>query len=92
MEGKCPDETLRTGIPRMTMNLCILYMLEDTFSFGAAHTLIVCLRAGILAFLSLFIYFSVPVFNPFNPEFLTWTFTSLYLDTSFVSNSVSTEN
>ena len=31
MESECPDETLRMR------DLCILGMLEDTFSLGAAH-------------------------------------------------------
>ena len=35
MESKCPDETLRKR--GMNMNLCILRMLEDTFSLGAAR-------------------------------------------------------
>ena len=34
MENKCPDKTLRM----CGMNLCILRMLEDTISLGAAHT------------------------------------------------------
>ena len=35
MESKCQDETL--GMRVMNLNLCILNMLEDTFSLGAAH-------------------------------------------------------
>ena len=34
MDSKCPDTTLR--MRRMYLNLCILRMLEDTFSFQAA--------------------------------------------------------
>ena len=35
MENKCPDETSR--MRGMNLNLCILRMLEDTFSLGAAQ-------------------------------------------------------
>ena len=37
MEIKCPDETLR--MRGMNLNMCILSMLEDTFSLDAAHIL-----------------------------------------------------
>ena len=35
MESKCPDEALRMCV--INLNLCLLRMLEDTFSLGAAH-------------------------------------------------------
>ena len=35
MENKCPDKALRMS--GMNLNLCILRMLEDTISLGAAY-------------------------------------------------------
>ena len=35
MESKCPDEALRMRL--MNLDLCVLRMLEDTFSLGEAH-------------------------------------------------------
>ena len=39
MESKCPDETL--CMHEMNLNMCILRMLEDTFSLGAAQIIII---------------------------------------------------
>ena len=47
MESKCPDETLR--MRGMNLNLCLLYMFEDTFSViykKRKHHLCVCVGGG----------------------------------------------
>ena len=38
MESKCPDKTLH--MRGMNLNLSILHMFRDTFSFGMGHILI----------------------------------------------------
>ena len=43
MERKCMDETL--GLHGMNLNLCLLCMLEDIFSLGAAHIIIFDLQS-----------------------------------------------
>ena len=35
MGSKCPDEILH--MREVNLNLCILHMFKDTFSFGSAH-------------------------------------------------------
>ena len=46
MESKCPDENLRM---RATyLNLCILRMLEGTFSLGAAHISCHCVVSEVM--------------------------------------------
>ena len=49
MENKCPDETLH--MRRVNLSLCILRMLEDNFSFGAAllkNSLLSLFKVGIV--------------------------------------------